>query len=288
MGLVSDHVGGVAQPRSKEFLAFVAEEEARLQAPIKARIAEQSLLLQQITEQERLIRLQSLYKEPSPELSNCKAYVPDDMTPAQVQAAVGRAVDQLKAELAAQGITLHQAGVRRLCRVMLVNLHIDTRDANNLRACYDLLDSLGEFRPDEVTKPALPEPVAEPIVEPETTLEDLSLEDRDGNRLAKKLVIEGIIKEQRPLFLEFVQFVRDTYNHPVTQSDQDKVVDYCVQHGGFTVKNLNLARVRILRCLTPDEQLAESLEAENQPADRFDVRTSFIKRQRELREAARQ
>jgi hypothetical protein len=157
-----------------------------------------------------------------------------------------------------------------------------------VRACYELLDSLGEFLPNEVTKPAPPEQVAEPIVEPAVTLEDLSLEDRDGNRLAKKLVIEGIIKEQRPLFLEFVQFVRRTFGHPMTDDDQDKVVDYCVQHGGFTVKNLNGARVHILRCLTEDDKLAESLESQTQPADRFDVRTAFVKRQRELREAARQ
>lgn len=267
------------QRREKE--AFLAEEQAKAEAPIKQAVAKQNRLLVEIREQETLIRKQTLYKEPAPELSACKAYVPDGSTAEQVQAAIGNAVSQLRLDLEDQGITLEQSAIAKIGNLLHANVTIDSRDVNNLRACYELLEQLNEFSDKDRTI-AQSEPTPEP--EKPVELETLDTTTREGHKLAKRLVREQVIRENTPMFREFVEWMAgEPYHKSLTVAEQKRVIDlFEKQNWSFQSGDAyNKARVILFPdCRTKDEMLVESLENTKIAGHEYEVKCN-LRKQRE-------
>jgi hypothetical protein len=167
-----------------------------------------------------------------------------NQTQAQQSATFQKFIDELEES----GTTISADAQQKLVIYAVTQPLVDLTKISNWRKAYDRLNGLGIFNGEIAVKPEPAAPAKK------LTIDDVSTLSRSGNKLARALANESIIAEATPLFHEFVEFIRSTYEIPFDENQQRQVLDFCSSRNlGFNAKAYNAARVHVLGLLTPAE-----------------------------------
>jgi len=265
---------------------YIEQERTTAQAAQSAKVK-----IERAAEDRRLARywglpiaeLRANLKQPALDKFSGLTQVEDRQAPTDGEAcnsALLACVDQLKAE----GVSLSEDGILRLTcyGVAHSGVFADMAHVENWRRAFNRLTELKSFAPGEVEIVAVPKPAAAPMPAV-TDIEQLDTSTREGQRAAKKIVFEQAMISARPLFSQFVEHMRKTWNLAMDQDQQDAVCLYLYRNNlGITAKSLDKARQVVLECRTQDELLALNIEQHDGSVADYAVRKDISNRIRQI------
>jgi len=163
-------------------------------------------------------------------------------------------------------------------------VYADLTLVENWRKAFDRLQELGAFAKDTVGVKEKPKAAPAP-----KTFEELNTSsNRAEEKLAKKLVVEGVIADAKPIWNEFMEFLRNTYGVELHQADKDACIKYCIAKNlGFNHRAFDLCRVHVLNLKSPDELLCDGIEANKVPLTDYLAKRDLIRRQQKIQESVR-
>jgi hypothetical protein len=273
---------------SKSLIARLRrEEDVARQAPVTAAINALSQTMLQL----RAAKADALFKIPSEDLSAVTTAAPANIpgTVEELRAQIKSAFSVAIIELSRAGIIVHDSGKEKMWAVSRLNLDVDWRIADNWQKLYEVMapGGLAVFADEDVT---VPQPVEEPPVEPQPTLDELletiSAESTDGRKKLVEAVTDSVLTgEFRTCWQAFIESIAQNFGYVFTEAEKKLIYDTMVRRNlSFKLpKHYDLVRVALTQAgslpqnlLYPAERLA--LEVESADLNDREVRREFARR----------
>ncbi len=277
----------------KEKAEFEAIEREKIEGP--KRLAAEKKARQEaeriVEEQER--QLDMLFVQvPQHFIDNCTHYN-GGMTRTELVAAIKEAWIQFQANIAEDGIRLTDVGLARMKTLLAKSIAegaVSPADFSDLVIGFLYLDELGAFTDGvDIIRPAVKQVERAPVAAPVDYAAEIesapTSHTREGEKALRKMANEAAVEAHRDIFTQFIGFIRDTYGVPFTVSEQQAVVDWCLDRGGINARTLDAARVAVLGLIDPMTQLARELEnwhIANPDASAYQQRAWYAQRRKEL------
>jgi hypothetical protein len=272
---------------SKSLIARLRrEEDVARQAPVTAAINALSQTMLQL----RAAKADALFKIPSEDLSAVTTAAPANIpgTVEELRAQIKSAFSIAIIELSRAGIIVHDSGKEKMQAVSRLNLDVDWRIAENWQKLYEVMSTggLAVFTDEDVT---VPQPVEEPPVEPQPTLDELletiSAESPEGRKKLVDAVTEDLVTgEYRACWTAFVASIYENFNYVLNDREKRLIYDTLLRRGRLnSPKDYDAVRVNLVQAgslpqnlLYPAERLA--LEVESADLNDREVRREFARR----------
>ena len=208
-------------------------------------------------------RRKTVFSQPASELAPFE--LKNEMSPLDYRQYVDHIASTVIDQLRAEGLT--DADLKHLDALLSAQKQLDFSDPKVWKVAISLLTDLGLIN----------QTVAAPAAAQVDEMETLDVRTREGRLKAKQLIADGMVEEARPLFLEFCDFLINTYGIEFGPADRKKCTQWLSDNNLLmNASNLNIYRRDVLGLRTNDENLSADLEH----ADLNDYNTrQAIKRQ---------
>jgi hypothetical protein len=274
---------------TEEYNREQAQVEAERLLPVTQAAQRIATLEQEIADTEKQIIRDGIFITPSKYLAqHCTPYT-KTLNAEAVTVATGNAVNGLKLYLDSLGREITNAGLAKVGRVIEVNgSAVDSTEADNLITIWKYLTendclSAADYKVLREIKPAAPTPTpAEDEIDIDEKLIACDMRKPEDRAKSRKLVADYEAIQARPLWREWVDWMRQNYEIPMTADQQSAVAQFLYERGqGINVKTLNIAR-RWLGCLSPDEELAKEIEQHAGSVAGYAIRKDIAQRIRRV------
>jgi hypothetical protein len=259
----------------QEYSAFLAEEQAKQEAAEAAkRLA--------AFEQERT----TIFTAPSARLAEiCQPASKHRLSEEMLATAIEFAFQSFRRSLAASGVKIEDQAIPRFVAVAGVNPTLNYTKEATWKSVYDHLESLGVWTDADRTITQQPQPV--PPVQKKPSIDDISLNTREGERLGKEIAFEDMTDEWGVVFRQFTDEIFRSTGHVFTDSERRSLYNLMLRRGlDFrNMKHLHQAKCALIRAGELDPKLytkRESLDAFIEKSDINDpeVRQEIARRNR--------
>jgi hypothetical protein len=267
--------------------AFEKAEREKAELPAKQAVARLAKTHGELlAAQRQLDAMELLNGENNSKLaSRVPVYQPNEDSVEVIREKIRAAYESAKRALTQRGYELLPTFDETVKKILALNRSLDFTAADNMTAIIGYALEVGALiEGQHVVAPAPePEPTPEPVIDKLAALESQETVTREGAKKARRMAEDLAVDAQRPMFHEFIGHMRDVWNHPMSQADQERCVDFIVKFDlPWNAKTYNIVRQQVLGCRLLDEQLSIAIETTERPLSDYAVRQDFAQRRREI------
>ena len=212
----------------------------------------------------------------------------------QAVQAIRNAFDAFRLGLDNRGVTLLPAGLRKLQRVAELNESVDWANPESFTKAFDYIESLGTFNDTDRTIPVQPLVEQLSVEAKKVSLDDFSLDTREGSRRGRQLVSEQVGDEEKAAWEKFIQGIYEETGHLLTNQERLAIFNTCKRRG-LDIRNPRRVREAVVALCNTGELPGDKILSEQDKLNAFievsdlsdiAVRQEINRRQRAIHETA--